>query len=108
MAEATLNIGLSLKQAGEDRLLDPAKVVDCIRYGLGVRVRHWEVRQSDSEPTVVATLVRPLTCEEAYDLAVSLRQECIAQRVGHAGSLHGPCADAWAPFNPAYFLSAGE
>lgn len=73
--------------------------------------KHAEVTQhsvhtSNTEPTLVASLKRPLTSEEAASVAKNLHQESIAQHVpGGKSDLYGPKAEAWRPFNPDYFLN---
>jgi hypothetical protein len=72
--------------------------------GAGVRVSENAVHQSDTEPTLVARLDRPLTAEEAHRVSEALGQESIAQKSGGKGELYGPGADKWRPFQDKYFL----
>lgn len=60
---------------------------------------------SDSEPTLVVDLDRPLTPEEGSEVSAALDQEAIVQRsVDGTGDLFGPQAENWGPYNPAYFV----
>lgn len=104
MTTAIINIGLSLAESGEGGLLSVDEVLTVLAAVDAAPVLRWTIQQSDTEPTFVAELARPLTDAEAYSISVALRQDCIAQRVGDVGSLHGPRAAKWAPFNPAYFI----
>jgi hypothetical protein len=63
------------------------------------------VQQSDSEPTLVAELRQPLTATAAYAVAQHLGQDAIAVFDGRDGSLIGPNAAAWGPFDPSFFLN---
>ena len=71
---------------------------------IGVDVVEQSVQQSTTEPTLVATLSRPLTPTEAHDLSVALKQEAIAQHANNTGALYGPNAAAWGDYNPDFFL----
>lgn len=97
---ATVNVGLAVE--GGERL-GLSDVLGALR-DTGVDVTKHEVKDSNTEPTVVATLSRPLTPEEAHRVSLALKQEAIAQRVGDKGELYGPDAEKWRPFNPDYFL----
>lgn len=100
-----VNIGLHVKGADP---LTPRQVVAAISRE-GIMVQRYAVRQSASEPTLVAQLHRALTGNEAYWLAVILDQEAIAQQTADGeGQLHGPKAEEWGPFNPDFFLTFEE
>ncbi len=71
----------------------------------GVKVTDTETRQSDSEPTLIATLDRALTPEEANAVSANLKQDAIAQKVGDTGEIYGPAAEKWKPFNEKFFLA---
>lgn len=71
----------------------------------GVAPLHAAVRQSDTEPTLVAELRHPLNASAAYEVARRLNQDAIAQFDGREGYLYGPNAAAWGPFDPAFFLT---
>ena len=70
----------------------------------GVDIVDSKVHQSNTEPTLVARLSRPLTDDEAHEVSEVLHQDAIAQMHNGQGELHGPRADAWKPFNPEYFM----
>jgi hypothetical protein len=97
---AALNIGL--KQGSSGRL-DPHEALAALR-GLGVDVMEHGIIPSATEDTLVAGLNRPLSVPEAEQLARSLGQEAIAQKVGKSGALHGPGKDNWGEFNDQFFL----
>ena len=97
-----VNIGLHVQGADP---LTPHQVVREL-FGAGVNVLCYQVRQSASEPTLVAWIDRALTADEAFLLAVALKQEAIAQQIEDgSGELFGPMADEWGPFNPDFFLT---
>jgi len=96
-----VNIGLNVGE--EVGAITPKEALAALKSE-GVRVTAHEVRDSRTEPTLIATLDRPLTAEQAHQVSVALRQEAIAQRVGTEGELYGPSAKAWRPFNPDEFL----
>ncbi len=105
-AQATVNIGLSTKEVtGSDKLLTPARVRRALKQATGmVPLKDTKVT-SQSEPTLVVDLERPLTAEEGNALSVALDQQAIAQRnVAGGGDLFGPMADAWGPYDPAMFM----
>lgn len=97
---AVVNIGLKVGDAVE---LTPAVVKKALEKR-GVKVVAHEVRDSHSEPTVIAQLSRPLTSEEAHAVSVELKQDAIAQKVGDTGDLHGPGRAKWGPYNNDFFL----
>ena len=74
-------------------------------YATGARVLDYDVRPSSTKSTLVAQLEFALLPETAHAVAVLLQQDCIAQSVDGAGELYGPGAEAWRPFNPAFFLT---
>lgn len=97
-----LNIGLHVK--GSERL-EEREVVRAL-FSAGVEVLCYQTRQSASEPTLVAWINRALSADEAFLLAVALKQEAIAQQIEDgSGELFGPMADEWGPFNPDFFLT---
>jgi hypothetical protein len=97
---ATVNIGLKV---GETGVMDPEEALSALR-ALGVEVKRSEIRQSGTEPTLIAALDRPLTPEQGNQVSTLLQQEAIAQKVGKKGELYGPAAEKWGPFNNDFFL----
>lgn len=75
-------------------------------------VTTWSVVQSDTEPTLVCEVI-PLSTspllvlQQLHQIAIDLRQDCIAVYRPHTkgGALIGPNAKAWGKFNPAYFFT---
>lgn len=102
---AIVNIGLKIDATGETM---PVERAVAALEAAGVKLTRQEVRQSNTESTLVAALDRPLTPEEATRVSEVLLQDAIAQRVGQSGELFGPKADEWGPFNPEYFLELAE
>lgn len=100
-----VNIGLKIDATGETM---PTERAVAALEAAGVKLTRQEVRQSNTESTLVAQLDRPLTAEEATKVSEALMQDAIAQRVGQAGELFGPKADEWGPFNPEFFLDLAE
>jgi hypothetical protein len=98
---ATVNIGLKV---GETDSITPEEALAALKSN-GVTPLQSAVHVSDTEPTLVATLSRPLTDSEAYNVALDTRQQAIAQFAGGEGQLHGPEAAAWGAFNPQFFLT---
>ena len=75
----------------------------------GVQVLTSIVRQSDSEPTLVVELAAPLTALQLHAVAVACHQDAVAQLDANTiGTLEGPGADKWRPFNIEYFLTFEE
>ena|SRR3984957_17874430 len=99
-----LNIGLDFEYKGQHYRNTPERVRKAIKNAK-VKILESKVKNSKTEPTLVAILDRALSKNEAYDLAVELDQEAIAQLDGNKGDLYGPQADKWKPFNPDYFLT---
>lgn len=98
---STVNIGLHTNEGGK---ITPEEALAALRKH-GIDVNRFAVHQSDTEPTLVADLSRPLTPEEAHQVSLDLKQEAIAQHANGQGELYGPGADKWKPFNPDYFLN---
>jgi hypothetical protein len=102
MAKYTINIGLDNPVTGTPNTIDYTLIValDFIRD-----VQNVAVKQSATERTVVIdfnTIWGSLNV-----LSATLDQDCIAVRNNETGegTLHGDNAEAWAPFNPEYFLT---
>lgn len=62
------------------------------------------VHQSATEPTMVVSLAKAMTREQAEGVAKALRQEAIAQLAVGEGNLFGPMAKAWEPFDAKQFI----
>ena len=95
----SVNIGMNVG----DRLgMRPADVLAELKRQ-GVNVKDYAVRDSASEPTVVARTHMPLSAQQGMAISRALRQQAITQS-GPAGSeTLGPLAQNW-PFDPGYFL----
>lgn len=98
-----LNIGLNVGDKPTWDLGDVTLAIDLATEN--VKVLRAEVKQSTTEETVVVELSEPLTEKEADIICYWLKQDCIAQSVDGVGTLYGPKADEWGPFNPEYFLT---
>lgn len=99
---ATVNIGLAVNDGST---IKPTHALAALRAVGGVRALIGRVFCSDTEPTLVAEIDRPLNAAAAYEVARYLRQDAIAQWDGREGDLYGPNAAAWGDFNPAFFLT---
>lgn len=100
-SEVLMNIGLAVNDGSK---ITPETAKAAVEK-LGAQIISEQVRQSNTEPTLILKLSRPLTPEEANKLSVSLKQEAVAQRVDGVGEIYGPQAENWRPFNPDYFLT---
>ncbi len=105
MQPALLNVGLNV---GDVLTLSPLEVLSALwRAALqeGVEVLEARVHDSSSEPTLVARLSHPLSTQTLNDLSVTLRQDAVAQWAAGRGTLAGPKADLWGPFDPDFFVT---
>jgi hypothetical protein len=101
---AALNVGLAI--GDENGALSPARVRAALPEG--VEIRGETLLKSDNIPTLyedtmVLQLSRPLTPEELDQMSIDTEQEAIAQMYGQDGTLGGPKAADWGPFNPDFF-----
>jgi hypothetical protein len=99
-SKTMLNIGLK-KQDGS--IMHPEEAISAL-MGMGAKVVNSSVQQSNTEPTLVATISKPLSEEDAHTLSEGLDQQSIAQLHKGKGELYGPGAEEWRPFNPEYFM----
>lgn len=99
---AIVNIGLAVN---DGTTIKPEHAAAVLRAVGGVRTLLARVEQSDTEPTLVAEITPPLNAAGGYAVAEHLKQDAIAQWDGREGQLYGPNADAWAPFNPEFFVT---
>ena len=100
---ATVNIGM---ETDDGRGITEQQVIDALEEA-GVDVKDYRIETSPTgEKTVVAHLEQTLDEQEAFAVARALNQEAIAEKWMGGADLYGPKAEAWKPFNEAYFLSA--
>ena len=102
MSRYTLNIGLANPFTNKDNTIEHTLTV---AFDNICGVQNIAVKQSATERTVVIdfnTIYGSLNV-----LACALDQDCIAVRNNETGTgeLFGDKAEAWAPFNPEYFLT---
>lgn len=97
-----VNIGLHANGGGKVR---PSEALAALRAVGGAQPIRAEIQHSDTEPTLVVEIARPLYASSAFAVADALRQDAIAQWDGRDGQLYGPNASAWGAFNPAFFLN---
>lgn len=97
----TVNIGLKI---GDKVALTPDQVEKVLK-SQGAKITKRTVHESTTEPTVVATLDKPLTPKQANTVSALLKQDAIAQVHKGVGQLYGPKAAEWGPFNRDYFLT---
>ncbi|BAG70364.1 hypothetical protein RSB1_gp06 [Ralstonia phage RSB1] len=123
MNQYLLNIGRQRNDC--DRLLSSAQVIGAL-VDRGFSVLRIEEAQSTTEPTFIVLVqerlnVLPYVQARFTGLASALNQDCIAavlQVARHSteagdfpglgiahGELFGPNRDAWAPYNPEFFLT---
>lgn len=100
VAQSVVNIGLNIPGGGQVAREDALKAL----RAQGVEVIDHQVRQSATEPTLIARLSKPLSAKQGHAVSAALGQEAIAQRTGEKGKLFGPQAAKWGPFNPEFFL----
>lgn len=96
-----LNVGLHSNKGGN---ISVTRALRELRAN-AVDVASYRVIQSDSEPTLVAELVRPVGPATLYFVSESLEQDCVAYVDSKGGALHGPLASNWGEFNPHYFFT---
>lgn len=99
---ATVNIGLAVRGGGH---VSPSHALATLKTVGGARPLRATVQQSDSEPTLVVEIDRPLYAASAFAVADALQQDAIAQFDGRSGDLYGPNASAWGHFDPALFVT---
>jgi hypothetical protein len=98
---ALVNIGLASRHGS----IRPDHARAVLRAIGGAQLIASRVFLSDTEPTLVAELTRPLNAFPAYEVARALDQDAIAQWDGRDGQLYGPNSDAWGQFDPAQFVT---
>ena len=98
---AIINVGLKI---GEKEGL----TLPMIREALAKTKAHVlsaSIHVSRTERTAVIQLDRPLTKVEMNELSLRLKQEAVPQRLENGtGTLYGPMAAKWGPYDPAQFL----
>ena len=102
-------INVGLERAGQENL-KPEDVVGALS-GAGIRVTnasHWH--PEGGEPTMVASLHRPMTQDEGKAVAEALGQQAIPQHHLGKGEMFVPHPEKlsnpdWANFNPDFFLN---
>lgn len=100
-----VNIGLHQGDPAKGgRVMSKQEVMKAIK-DTGAKVVKNSVQQSSSEPTLVASLDRPLTQDEAHGVSTKLGQDAIAQRnPDGSGMLAGPKAAEWGgKYDPEQF-----
>ena len=116
--EPMVNIGLHVGDpANGGSVMEPAEAIQALK-NTGVNVTRATVHTPEGgEPTLVASLDRNLTPDEAHELAVQTGQQAIPQRFPDAfGSMHGPGINSpeaieqgWNNYSPDYFrMHAGQ
>src|SRR5690625_1754658 len=99
-----LNIGTAVK--GEQNALSVSEVLNTLVWA-NLEVISYEVKQSDTEETVVA-VVRyngDILGDMLWSVSCALHQDCIAVYCPkeQKGELNGPNAVEWGEFNSRYF-----
>ena len=109
----TFNIGLGLPDGVAQ--LEVADVLTALRASFYPHKPNWQLRESTTEPTVVAEIDIDTNGSDnyfafigrVYRLAVLLDQDCIAVsgHDAHPGELIGPYAASWGEFIPELFMT---
>lgn len=99
---ALVNVGLDRPDGGINTVRETLDVL-----AERVPVGRWIVRESATEPTVVAEVLGIDRLAAEY-ISERLAQDCIAVLTADGGYLAGPKAAEWGPFDPAYFLTFEE
>ena len=97
-----LNVGLARVHDGHADVMPEDYVTLTVTAVVPVLAHAAHV--SDTEPTLVLQIERPLPPSELHRLAMRLGQEAIAQYTNGVGTLEGPGAAQWGAFDPAQFL----
>lgn len=122
MSQFAINVGLNVKGSAntEREILARAQIAHLAIGGFiswrGSYSSEVDIRQSNSEPTLVMTgYISRISMETLkdflYTLAVALGQDCIAvaevKDNGDLGNgwLVGPHAKAWGSFDPKFFIA---
>ena len=103
---STLNIGLKV---GDEVGLTPAQVIKAVKARGGKVLEH-RIVDSDSQPTVIIQLERPMPGDRLAALSDELGQDAIAQRFSDGtGELQGPRTENWGgEFLPEYFIGIDD
>ena len=101
-AKYTMNIGLANPVTGSDNSIEMT-LRTAMQFLRGVS--NVSVQQSATERTIVIDF--DSNVQSLNVLACALDQDCIALRNNETGTgeLFGDKAEAWAPFNPEFFLT---
>jgi len=104
----TINIGLHVngrrntKSAVVNQAFETARAL----RALGLKVVRARVVHSNTEPTYVALVTNGVSNNDLIYLCDRLEQDAIAAYYETGvGTLVGPKAEEWGPFNPEYFLT---
>ncbi len=97
-----LNVGLAIPADQGGGMLTTAEV-DAALAEIGVTVESGGQAQSNTEMTYIPKLSRALTDAELDALSIKLRQQAIPQLAEGVGSMRGPMADTWGPFDGKQF-----
>ena len=101
-----LNVGMNKAAGGE---LTKGELLAALRVCKIITAHPVEFHESDTERTAVVELASLPTVERLYTLSELTGQDCVAvySLPSGDGSLIGPKAKAWGPFNPTYFIMPG-
>ena len=100
-----LNIGLDSPN-GKNTLQDRVRRQATALRILAANLDYSQVRDSNTEPTLVVKTYVSVSEAVLYDIAVVCEQDCVAAYNPDtgAGQLVGPKAAEWGDFNPDYFI----
>jgi hypothetical protein len=102
MSRYTLNIGLANPFTGQENSIERT-LYEATKHI--ATIQNLAIKQSATERTVVIDFDTIVGTPNV--LACALDQDCIAllDNVTGEGFLYGDKAEAWAPFNPEFFLT---
>lgn len=109
-----LNIGLEVANGGNSLYARSARAVKAMRALAGWATYDLLARSNTEETLVMVCHVTPEDMFDfhaaVYELAVEIKQDCIAvyNATRLSGALIGPNAAAWGEFNPEFFIRYDE
>jgi hypothetical protein len=97
-----INFGLVTNKGGD---VYPHEVLETM-VEMGLNPTGVCFAESDTEPTLICEISREPSPDEVAALCERFSQDCFAvyDNVAKRGTLLGPKAAEWGPFNPEYFL----
>lgn len=98
---ATVNIGLNTNVGGT---ITHEEIKKILKDNFNIDIKKSVVKQSGTEPTLIAKLSRPLTDAEQHMLTKLTKQDAIPQLYNGVGKMTDIGKESWGDFNPEYFM----